>query len=194
MSPRTPKQFQEIREEKKNAIMQVALQLFANEGYHSTSISKIAQKASISKGLMYNYFESKEDLLKAIIFSGVNNLMQFFDPNHDGLLTKEELLHFIRQSLQMVKENLVYWRLYFSLMLQGPVMELFGNDLWKIFDPFFQTLYDYFVREDYEDPKAEVHFFQSLLDGVGMSYVADPENYPIDAVEKKIISLYSKKY
>ena len=78
-------------------------------------------------------------------------------------------------------------------MVQAPVMKLFENELWEMFEPFFKTLYDYFEREGYEDPTAEVYLFQSLLDGVGMTYVSDPENYPIEAVEKKIISMYSKK-
>ena len=193
MSPRTPEKFNEIRETTKQKIMEVALELFANEGYYPTSISKIAKKAGISKGLMYNYFDSKEDLLKAIVLHGIADLMQSFDPNHDGVLSQEELIHFIKQSFKIIKEHLVYWRLYFSLLVQAPVMKLFENEMWVMFEPFFETLYDYFEHEGYDDPKAEVHFFQSLLDGVGLSYVSDPDNYPIDAVEKKIILMYSKK-
>jgi len=193
MSPRTPEKFEEIREEKKHLIMQVALELFANEGYYPTPISKIAKQAGISKGLMYNYFESKEDLLKAIILHGIESLMEFFDPNHDGILTKEELIHFIKQMVITIKEHIVYYRLYFSLMVQTPVMKLFEKEMWAMFEPFFKTLFEYFEREGYEDPQAEVYFFQSLLDGIGITYVSDPENYPIDAVEKKIISMYSNK-
>lgn len=191
--PRTQEQFEEIREEKKHLIMQVALELFANDGYHTTSISQIAKKAGISKGLMYNYFESKQDLLKAIIFHGIDSLTQFFDANHDGVLTREELLQFINQAIKTIKEHIVYYRLYFSLMVQAPVLKLYENELWAMFEPMLKMLYDYFEREGYEDPQAEVYFFQSLLDGVGMTYVSDPNNYPIDAVEKKIISIYSKK-
>ena len=193
MSPRTPAQFEEIREEKTRLIMEVALELFANEGYHTTSISKIAKKAGISKGLMYNYFESKEDLLKAIIFHGIESLMEFFNPNHDGILSKDELIRFIKKMVETIKEHVIYYRLYFSLMAQAPVLKLFENEMWAMFEPFFKTLYEYFEHEGYEDPQAEVYFFQSMLDGVGMTYVSDPDNYPIDAVEKKIISMYSKK-
>jgi AcrR family transcriptional regulator len=193
MSPRTPEKFNEMREATMQKIMEVALELFANEGYFQSSISKIAKKAGISKGLMYNYYESKEDLLKAIIFHGIDSMMEFFDPNHDGVLTKDELIHFIKQMVKTIKEHVVYYRLYFSLMVQAPVLKLFEKEMWAMFEPFFKTLFEYFEREGYEDPQAEVYFFQSILDGVGMTYVSDPDNYPIDAVEKKIISMYSKK-
>ena len=60
MSPRTEKQFQVIREEKKTLIMDVALEHFAKEGYFNTTISHIANMPEFPKDLMYNYFESKE--------------------------------------------------------------------------------------------------------------------------------------
>jgi AcrR family transcriptional regulator len=193
MAPRSAEKFSEMREATKQKIMDVALELFANEGYFQTPISTIAKKAGISKGLMYNYFESKEELLKAIVFHGMETLIQFFDQNHDGVLTNDELLQFINQSFTNIKQNKVYWKLYFSLLVQAPVMQLFKNELRLLIGPFFKMLHDYFDREGYEDPKAEVSFFHSLLDGVGLSYVSDPDNYPIDGVEKKIISIYSKK-
>ena len=193
MSPRTPEQFSEMREITKQKVMDVALELFANEGYYQTSISTIAKRAGISKGLMYNYFDSKDELLKAIVFNGMDSLIQFFDTNQDGILTRDELLGFISNSITNIKENIVYWKLYFSLMVQPNVIKLFENELIAMIDPFFKMLYIYFESEGYDDPNAEVRFFQSLLDGVGLSYVSDPDNYPIDGVEKKIISMYSKK-
>ena len=194
MSPRTPEQFSEMREITKQKVMDVALELFANNGYYQSSISTITKKAGISKGLIYNYFESKEDLLKDIVFSGMDSLIQFFDTNQDGILTRDELLEFISNSITNIKENIVYWKLYFSLMVQPNVMKLFKNEMIAMIDPFFKMLYIYFESEGYDDPNAEVRFFQSLLDGVGLSYVSDPENYPIDSIENKIKSMYSKKF
>ena len=63
MSPRSAKQFDEIRKQKKELILESALELFAENGFHATSISQIAKKAGISKGLIYNYFESKNEIL-----------------------------------------------------------------------------------------------------------------------------------
>jgi leucyl aminopeptidase len=91
MSPRTPKQFKEIREEKRNLIMDTALEHFASEGYYATTINHIAKHAGISKGLMYNYFESKEALLKAIIQRSVMEVYSYFDIDRDGYLSEEEL-------------------------------------------------------------------------------------------------------
>ncbi|NOR33588.1 MAG: TetR family transcriptional regulator, partial [Bacteroidales bacterium] len=48
MSPRTPEQFEEIRESRRQQIMDAALELFASEGYSHCSISQLAVHAGIS--------------------------------------------------------------------------------------------------------------------------------------------------
>ncbi len=60
---RTNKNF----ETKKQEIIKIALHLFLENGYENTSIHTILQAASISKGAMYHYFISKEDVLDAVI-------------------------------------------------------------------------------------------------------------------------------
>ena len=190
MSPRTSKQFSEMRESARKRIMEAALELFANKGYHTTSISQIAKEAAISKGLMYNYFESKEALLKEVIFEGVDTITESFDPNRDGILTKEELIHFIRESFKLVREHTIYWKLYFSLLTQAGIMDIFSDDLAPRMQRLFGMLTQFFYSQNYENPEIEMRFFGSLLDGVAMNFVMDPENFPINEIERKIIEMY----
>ena len=67
MCPKSPEQFEVVRKQSRRLILDAALRLFGNEGYHAVSVSRIASEANVSKGLMYNYFSSKEDLLRGII-------------------------------------------------------------------------------------------------------------------------------
>jgi AcrR family transcriptional regulator len=125
MSPKTTKQFKSIREEKMTLIMDVALQQFADEGYFKTTITQIARHAGISKGLMYNYFESKEELLIAIINRSMSEISQYFDPDKDGYLSEEEFELFIRKLFSILRENISFWRLFSQLMIQRDVREQF---------------------------------------------------------------------
>ena len=127
MSPRTPKQFEDIREERKTLIMNVALEYFAKEGYHNTTINQIAKSAAISKGLLYNYFDSKESLLSEIIMRSVTEGYAYFDSNRDGYLTEEEFEFFVRKISLMLKEKQTFWRLLFQLLMQNEVREKFLN-------------------------------------------------------------------
>jgi len=79
MSPRNPKQFEEIREKSKEKIIYAAFELFSTVGYWGSSISKIAKQAGISKGLMYNYFSSKEHLLQAVVGKIVDIIQDIFN-------------------------------------------------------------------------------------------------------------------
>lgn len=125
MSPRTSKQFQEIREEKRTLIMDTALEHFASEGYHAVTITDLAKHAGISKGLMYNYFESKEALLRAIIQRSVSEVQNYFDTDRDGFLSGEEFEFFVRKLGVLLKQKRDFWRLLFQILMQGEVREQF---------------------------------------------------------------------
>jgi len=125
MSPRTREQYEDIREEKRVRIMNAALECFANEGYFATTINHIAKHAGTSKGLMYNYFDSKEALLKAIIQKSVNEIFNFFDVDRDGYLNEDEFEFFVRKISVILKEKRSFWRLLFQLLMQEDVRDQF---------------------------------------------------------------------
>jgi AcrR family transcriptional regulator len=193
MTPRTATQFEEIRYEKKKLIIEVALNLFANDGYHATSISKIAKAAAISKGLLYNYFESKEALLKEIIKEASDKLFKYFDPNRDGILTHDEFLFFIRQSIRIVKENLDYWKLYSSLLLQSNVSDLLENEFKNISTEYSKMLLEFFIKSGCKDPLWELMMFAAHLKGAMIEYISGPKLYPLDLFEKKLINFYNDR-
>lgn len=56
----------EAPKEKRETILAAAKQLFGHYGYRRTSIDDIAQEARIAKGTVYLYFESKEEIFRAL--------------------------------------------------------------------------------------------------------------------------------
>jgi len=55
------------RDNRREAILDVATEIFLSEGYASTSMSTIAARLGGSKGTLYNYFKSKEELFEAYV-------------------------------------------------------------------------------------------------------------------------------
>jgi AcrR family transcriptional regulator len=141
---------------------------------------------------MYNYFESKELLLKEIIFQGIDSITVSFDPNRDGVLTKEELVIFIKESFKLVRQQRTYWKLYFALMSQEAVMSLFKDELAPRLEGLFVMLTRYFHEQKYSKPEVEMRFFGALLDGIAMNFIMDPDGFPLEDVEEKIIYMYTK--
>lgn len=170
--------------------MQAALELFSVEGYHNASISMIAARAGISKGLMYNYFESKEDLLRMVIIDGLDRLAELMDPDRDGFITKEEMRSFIELSFDMMSRDLHFWKLYYSLMTQQKVLELVQEKLQETLMRYQKMLSKYFRMMGHEDPETDSLIFGALMDGVGLNYITAPHLYPIEKVKRRLIQLY----
>jgi AcrR family transcriptional regulator len=181
----------EIREQRKAQIMEAALELFANKGFHSTSVADISKMAGISKGLLYNYFESKEALIKELIMHGFDELMSVFDPNSDGILTGEEMKYLTIELLEVIKGDIQFWKLYFAILTQPPIYSLIEEGIMKKAEPIFTVIGTYFEHEGYENPMVEARLFTAMLDGITMNFVFDPENFPIEHVRDRFLSLYN---
>lgn len=187
MSPRSSKQFEQIRQEKKKLIMDTALELFAENGFHATSISQISKKAGISKGLIYNYFESKHEILEEIINYGFREVQDLLDPNKDGILTEDEFIQFLEQSFNLVKNNHRHWKLYFSLMLQPIVSENFTTKYAETGEPIFRMMYEFIASKGSPDPEGDLMIISAMIEGAFLYAIAVPDVFPIDAMKTKII-------
>jgi AcrR family transcriptional regulator len=79
------------KENKKELIMQAALELFASKGFYTTTIPDIAASLKMSVGNMYNYFKSKDILAREIIkYISVYLGQQLREINEQDISTKEK--------------------------------------------------------------------------------------------------------
>jgi AcrR family transcriptional regulator len=199
MSPRTQAQFEEMRESRKHQIMEAALELFASEGYSHCSISQLANHAGISKGLLYNYFESKEALLIEIIEEGMQDIMAMIDPNMDGTLEPHEVEGFIRNTFSSIRENLQFWVLFINVVLQPPVKEfLEGKPFSGIMERFGPKLLDYFEKMGFEDPMLEMITFSAMIEGYGvlLVYIFPNDELPFETIKKfeeRMVDMFTRK-
>src|SRR5260370_31337916 len=63
---RMPKVVPEYKEAAKSRILDAANRVFAEKGYHEATMDDIAKRLGVSKGAIYLYFSSKEDLFDAM--------------------------------------------------------------------------------------------------------------------------------
>ena len=54
---------QELKTRRRGQIVPAAVRLFSERGYHRTTIQDIARRAGVSTGLIYQYAQTKEDIL-----------------------------------------------------------------------------------------------------------------------------------
>lgn len=83
-----------------------AAQLFAQKGYHGTSVGDIADALGVQKGSLYSHIASKEDLLYDTLSEGAAAFHAALDAIPDDLSATEKLRLALRGHLRVVSEQL----------------------------------------------------------------------------------------
>ncbi len=79
--------------ERENQIKQTIARLFAQKGYHATSMREAARELGMTPSSLYNYFKSKEDLLFALMNEAVDEALDVLEGICNGPAPAEEKLH-----------------------------------------------------------------------------------------------------
>ncbi len=113
------------KENRKNAILKAARKLFFERGFKSVTVDLIAAKAEVSKGSIYLYFDSKEEIYTQILISAnierhkeIENFAKQEGNASDLLLT------FARNYIDFFFENKELFRILMTFMLHADNMNL----------------------------------------------------------------------
>lgn len=190
MSPRTTRQFEEIREQSRKKILDAAFELFATRGYHNTSVSQIAKTAGVAKGLIYNYFETKEDLIRGV----VHDLMAQGDDIVGEMLKIEapqaQMKFLIEFSFRYIIEQEHTTQLMTSLALQldeFPAVKEIVKAKYTGMIPLMAQLLEKSGIPDFEQ---EANILAATMDGISMQYLVLKEAVPMEAMKQHLIRKY----
>lgn len=175
----------------KEALIKAALKLFGKNGYASTPVSLIAKTAGVSQGLLYNFFASKEDLLKEIMRLGFRDIQLSMATYASSTDPKASITLHVRKTIEIVKENRALWKLLHSLRLQEKVATTMQKQFRVVVQSAVQTFQQAFKNLGIAHPDMEALLFLSQIDGMVILYLQDPET-PIDEMGKLLIKRYIK--
>ncbi len=120
--------FSIISEEKRDRIYDAAALEFAREGYEKANIKNIADRAGVSKGSLYDYFDNKEDLYLDVCAHGISmsreNIDSVMDAKKDFF---EQIRDIFTQGLTFIIQYPQYAQLYVNIAASG--MEQFADKL-----------------------------------------------------------------
>lgn len=91
--------FHNLASDKKKKLVEAAKQEFSNVPFYEASINRIIEKAGISRGSFYMYFESKDDIFEYILYSYKEKIKNIIDDTfkeNNGNLKKSFLMIFDR--------------------------------------------------------------------------------------------------
>ena len=197
MTPRTPEQFAKMREKSRQQIVEKALEIFAEHGYYKASIEMIAKAAGISKGLIYNYFKSKDELLEFIFMEGFKYFDEMLKINQPEISAQEKLEILLNNFTQSLKDNLSFWKLYQDVISQpylSQKLTKFKEYYESVFGPLVMSIFiELFGKEMSEmEIQIEVMLFAAFLDGIAFDYTVMGEEYPLNTISKTLLKKYKK--
>ena len=147
--------------DKKEKILNAALELFAGEGFAATATSKIAKRAGVSEGLIFRHFENKQGLLDALMGEAERKMAELFGP----VFFETDPKKVLRKTLEMPfneisNQDFDFWRLQFMLKWQR---EYNNPDKMK---PLIDKLTLAFKELEYDDPVNEANLFSLIVNGI----------------------------
>ncbi len=92
--------------DRRSELTRQAARLFAQKGYHGTSVGELAEALGVQKGSLYHHIDSKQDLLYAAMREGADAFHAALDAIPDELPTTERLRLALRGHLRVVAEQL----------------------------------------------------------------------------------------
>jgi AcrR family transcriptional regulator len=185
--PRTAEQLEHIREESRERIVSSALRLFARHGYAATSVRMIAEEAGISPGLLYNYYDGKAALLRAIFEQSMRDVQASFALAAGGATPNVQIERLVHGAFGIVRENLAFWRLTYQLRMQPGVLEDLGEHVRAWPEAIRRQLERLLRATGVPSPAVEARLLFASIDGAAQHYALDPDHYPLDEVAAALI-------
>ncbi len=191
MSPRSKEQNEKIRNASIANILEAALELFAVKGFDSTSIANIAEKAGVSKGLMYNYFSGKDELLKALLDQlneGESDMMSSIMDNDP----RKTLENCFRLFFKELRDNYQRWVFISKLVAQIDKFDFVRELAIGKYNNYILLVEKLLRSIGFEHPKNEAQLIAGAIDGIGYQYLMLKEKYPLKEVENYLIKKYCR--
>lgn len=171
--------------EKQENIVNAAMQLFAQEGFKSTSTSKVAKKAGVSEGLIFRHFKNKDGLLEAIMKEGESRAIELFADIISELDAKEILRKTIQMGLNIEKDEKAceFWKLQFKIKWE---LEIYHEHKAA---PLQQKLIEAFTALRYKNPEQEASLLLITIDGMAARFFLQ-ENFDLKGVTQFLLNKY----
>jgi AcrR family transcriptional regulator len=198
--PLTRREREKIRQ--RQEMLDAALLLFSEKGYHNVSMQEIAEKSEFAIGTLYKFFQNKEDLYKAMVLDQCDRFDLAFTQALDAAEpVTEKLRSYIQAKGDMFRENLAFVRLFlaeskgasFNLNagLDEEVRAPYTLFLEKVAEVFARGIREKIFRE-IAPPFTLAVVMDNILDAFLLLWLEKPEEHPYPENPDTILDILFK--
>jgi AcrR family transcriptional regulator len=166
-------------QDSRDEILKAAMQLFANHGFHETSMSEVAREARVSKALIFWHFKTKEELFVAVL----NRLLEpyFIDFAEEAAVMNEraQIEKLVESYLLFVREHANSVRFFLAQMLHDQrLSESLNDQVLKLYGGYRAMIVELIARAQQKGictrrsaPESTAAFLLSALNGLLVEYL-----------------------
>jgi AcrR family transcriptional regulator len=195
--PRTEEQTEQLREQRREQLLQAAQRVFSRKGFHAANVADVAAEAKVSQGTVYHYFDSKEELLLAVFTEWETGTLQgeigqvLLDAptSADKLsLLAQAATHRVTSSMQLLEASVEFWshiprnakiRKGFKRMFEHMAVDVARVIQQGIDDGEFRRI----------DAKVMARLMIATYDGLVLQWLADKKGLDWDTCTKTLITV-----
>ena len=170
-----PKMILEYKKAVIKKIVDTALEIFSTKGYQELTMDEIAKKLGVSKGALYSYFTSKDDILKEIYKNGRGIIQKTLTEASDCRDFKGAMETIFQAVTGKYEKDIV---IYFEILALAAHNENFRQTLktdyqedLKVTEEFIQKLTAKGQISPKADPKTSAQVFRSIWMGISEKLV-----------------------
>jgi len=188
------------KQRQRQEILDTALALFSEKGYHNVSMHEIAAKAEFAIGTLYKFFQNKEDLYKTLVLEQCDLFDHAFaralDVPRDEV---EKLRGYVRVKGAMFREHMPFIRLFLAESrgasfninagLDASVRKRY-YDFLKRLSSVFEAGISHRRFKTTADPFYLAVAVDSVINSFLLMWIDDPQAYPFPEDPDQILKLF----
>jgi AcrR family transcriptional regulator len=172
-----------VEEMMRSEICAATCRLISGTTLYEMKMSDIAEEAGVSKGTLYNYFSSKEDLVLTIIADINKRASAFFDPilEDASLSARERLIKYLRAHFEFAETHRSWLLLFVGAEKEFPVLsEQRKQHIDRKRAVFLSLFKDGIEKEGWivDNPETRAWMIGLIIMELIMELICNPENSP----------------
>ncbi|HEX8667764.1 MAG TPA: TetR/AcrR family transcriptional regulator, partial [Allosphingosinicella sp.] len=192
-------QSKRMREEAREAILAAAMDVFGERGFGGATTAEVAAAAGVSKGLVFNYFPTKDALLQALVAKALGEALDYWEAQSWEGPAQAQLAQLLDGAIAQVCARPNFYRLYFSLVLQpggSSAVEAAVAGLKRRLEAYYGRIGR--LMGELGSPAADLDakLFQFALNGLAHTIAAEPllidrpDLLPIETLKGRLLARF----
>ena len=171
----------------KQKIFTAAMTLFESQGYFATTVEQITTEAGVSKGLVYNYFKSKDELLVGLIDDATDKMASVAKTFDSGDSMEESLLLFVDNYFSFLRNERQFLKLQLTLALMPELNEVVSKPQKQRSALLLKMVHGWFSRVKVAESKSKARLLLAMLDGIALHYLFIYDRYPLTSMKSQLM-------